>query len=222
MKTKKLAILTCIVLVLVVGVGATLAWLTDKTEPVVNTFSPSTITVELEEETEGPYEMVPGHDIAKDPKAWIEQGSEECYLFVKVQENGVVGTATINGEAQAVNYAFGDFLDYGIANDWTPLTDVAGVYWIKVDGTEGNGEFGTKYSILENDEISVLPTVTKEMMDILYAPVKNENVDAVYPTLTFTAYAAQLYKDENNAEFTPNEAWNIAQGLNADGTPVTN
>ena len=35
---------------------------------------------------------------------------------------------------------------------------------------------------------------------------------AVKPTLTFTAYAVQLYKS-NSAKFTPAEAWNLAKDL---------
>lgn len=56
---------------------------------------------------------------------------------------------------------------------------------------------GTEFSVLKDDQVTVLGTVTKEMM----AAVENNK-----PTLTITVYASQLYK--NNTElFTAAEAW---------------
>ena len=75
------------VLVLSFTIGGTLAWLTDTTEPVTNTFTYGDINITLAETTEV-YKMVPGNSISKDPSVTVESGSEACWLFVKV-ENGL-------------------------------------------------------------------------------------------------------------------------------------
>ena len=96
-------------LVLVIGcaVGGTVAWLTAQTKPVVNTFTYGDINIDLTETNET-YKMVPGYDIHKDPKAKVLAGSEECFLFVKLDEST----------------NFDTYLKYDIADDWTALTDV--------------------------------------------------------------------------------------------------
>ena len=66
MKKKTVALLLALTLVLGVVAGGTIAWLTDTTTPVKNTFTTSDITVNLEETkgtniTDGKsFQMVPG------------------------------------------------------------------------------------------------------------------------------------------------------------------
>ena len=74
------------VLVLSFTIGGTLAWLTDTTEPVTNTFTYGDINITLAETTEV-YKMVPGNSISKDPSVTVESGSEACWLLVKVEES---------------------------------------------------------------------------------------------------------------------------------------
>lgn len=83
---KKLALASAIVAVAVFAAGATLAWLTDKTETITNTFTVGNVDISLEETTSD-YKMVPGNTIAKDPKITVEAGSEACWLFVKIDES---------------------------------------------------------------------------------------------------------------------------------------
>lgn len=183
MKKKGLALVLALTLVVVGIVSGTLAWLTDTSDQVVNTFTTSDITVELAETTNS-YKMVPGCDIAKDPKATVKTGSEPCYLFVKLVKSG--------------NY--NDYLeDYTVATDWTKLTGTGvpdTVYYRVVDGTTNT--FGTAYDVLAGNKVTVKGSVTKEMMNTLTA--------ATYPTLTITAYASQLYKSAG-VEFSAAEAW---------------
>lgn len=169
---KALAMLLALVLVLGSVIGGTLAWLTAKDTPVVNTFSKSTIGVDLEETTTE-YKMIPGWDIAKDPKAWITDGSEAAYLFVKVEKSA----------------NFDTFMTYEIAEGWDELTSAAGenykVYYREVASTQV-GE-GNAFAILKDNKVTVKgEEVTKEMMTA---------ADFVEPTLTFTAYAHQLYQN---------------------------
>ena len=199
MNAKKIvAALLAAVLLIGIGVGGTLAWLMDSTETITNTFSTSDIEVGLKETTTN-YQMIPGHTIAKDPKAWVDTGSVPALLFVKVEKSSNFDTymeAEINTPA------------------WTELTSAAGttykVYYTYVNGADAMGE-GEAISILKDDEVKVKDTVTKEMMNALTA----DN----YPKLTFTAYAHQLYKNDSgalSATFTAEEAW---ANLNPPATP---
>lgn len=187
MKKKGLAMVLALVLLAVCAVSGTLAWLTAKSDTVVNTFTTSDIKVELKETTGAEYKMIPGYTIGKDPKATVLEGSEECYLFVKLEKSS----------------NFDDYLEYAIADGWTQLTtDKNGnaitdlVYYRKVL----TKDIGTAYSVLANDQVTVKGSVTKAQMNALDA----EGV--AKPTLTITAYASQLYKSAG-VEFTAAEAW---------------
>lgn len=180
---KALAMLLAFVLVLGCVIGGTLAWLTAKDTPVVNTFSKSTIGVDLEETTTE-YKMIPGWDIAKDPKAWITDGSEAAYLFVKVEKSA----------------NFDTFMTYEIAEGWTELTSAAGenykVYYREVTSTQVGED--NAFAILKDNKVTVKgETVTKEMLTA---------ADFTEPTLTFTAYAHQLYQNATT-KFDAATAW---------------
>lgn len=190
MKKKTLALFLVLALAFGGVIGGTVAWLTDTSEPVVNTFTDSDIEITLTEtdavDNANSYEMVPGYTISKDPKVTVEAGSEKCYLFVKLDESD----------------NFDSFLTYEIAEGWEQLKDaenkdVNGVYYRVVDATTADVTF----SVLKGDQVMVQGRVTKEMMNNL----TTEN----YPKLTVTAYASQYQKNNNASDnaFTPNEAW---------------
>lgn len=190
MKKKGLALVLALTLLVVGVVAGTLAWLTAKSDTVTNTFTTSDIKVKLEETTGTNYKMIPGYTISKDPTATVLSGSEECYLFVKLDKS----------------QNFDTYLKYDIADGWTKLEGVAGtVYYRVVDGT--TNQIGTPYSVLKDDKVTVKGEVTKEMMNALDAE------GAEKPTLKITAYASQLYKSAG-VEFTPAEAWAKANPTN--------
>ena len=182
MKKKMIALTAALVLVLSAAVVGTVAWLTDKTTAKVNTFTVGNIDIDLTETTTD-YKMIPGEEIAKNPKVSVKAGSEACWLFVKVEESANLD----------------DFISYTIADGWTELTGVAGVsgvYYrtVAADATE------REFSVLANDKVTVKDTVTKADMDAIV------NKTAAEPTLTFTAYAVQ------QAGFTDvAAAWTAAQ-----------
>ena len=66
MKKKTLALVLALTLLVAGVVGGTLAWLTDQTAEVKNTFTVGDINIGLTETTTD-YKMVPGNTIAKDP-----------------------------------------------------------------------------------------------------------------------------------------------------------
>lgn len=209
MKKKAIVAVVALVLVLCCAMGGTLAWLVDSTTEVKNTFTYGDINISLWEhklnedgltlsedvftgaEQTG-FKMIPGNKIKKDPTVTVEADSEASWLFVKIEESE----------------NFDDFMTYSIAGGWTRLTeDTKGnaisdlIYWREVDVSNEQQAF----EVLEDNEVSVLGTVTKDNLNALDANDANN-----YPTLTFTAYAVQ--RDTNIA--TAAQAWDTAMGNN--------
>ena len=164
------AFVTLLALVLVFGcaVGGTFAWLTAKTDPVVNTFTYGDINIGLAETTGSGYKIVPGVDIRKDPKVTVKAGSEACWLFVKVEEeNWPTFKETDNRTAK---------IAYEIESGWTKLEN--GVYYREV----GAAAADTSFEVIKGNLITVSENLTKTEVN---------NVVTVQPKLTFTAYAVQ-------------------------------
>ena len=161
MKKKTLALVLALTLLLAGVVGGTLAWLTDQTAEVKNTFTVGDINIGLTETT-ADYKMVPGNTIAKDPTVTVKANSESCWLFVKVTESTDLK----------------DFITYAIAEGWTALPGVDGVYYREVPASAADQTF----SVLAGDAVTVKSDVTRTMLE-------TAKTDA--PTLTFKAYAIQ-------------------------------
>lgn len=205
---KILAFALCMVLVAGLSIGGTLAWLQAKTDTVTNTFATSDLGIELKEYklgTDGAltteevltnsYKLVPGSVNKKQPFVRVAANSEASWLFVKVTETNGVYTYK-NAAGEDVTTAFADYLTYNIDTaNWTKLDGVNGVWYKQMDAT---GADPVVIDILLNDEVTVLSTVTKEMM----AAAKTNP-----PKLEFVAYAVQ----QENVSLT--EAWDIAKSL---------
>lgn len=194
MKKKTLALLAALVLVIGCIIGGTLAWLTAKSDVVTNTFTTSDINIKLEE-TKGTavtggkeFKMIPGYELEKDPKAWVVAGSEDCYLFVKLEKS----------------QNFDTFLTYKMADGWELVPGETNVYYRIVTSEQMSSNNGATnaYSILAGDKVTVSEDITKEQM--------NAFTDATLPKLTITAYASQLHKSAT-VTFSPSEAWNNVQ-----------
>lgn len=233
---KTLVMLLSLVLVIGCVAGGTLAWLTAGSNTVTNTFTESDISITLTEtkpanETAS---MVPGWKIDKDPKVTVTANSEDCWLFVKITES-----TTPDLDA---------YISYAIADGWQivkptdsegkPVTSIENADEIvigrkvyKDDATKefgilGAGEYtdpmdaddtADDFKITWNaNQVCVKPSVTENMM----TTITGDN--ATKPTLSFEAYAVQLFKtnsdgDNNNTddEFTAAEAWARAAGMNS-------
>ncbi len=199
-KHKKLLVVTIASLLLFGGmIGGTVAWLTDTTKPLTNTFTDSDVEVTLTENKKD-FKMIPGWAIDKDPVVTVKAGSEDCFVFLKVTES--------------TDPKLSDYITYCIdKNNWESLAGengevISGIYYcevtkvtadrmIKVLGYESveNGE-----TVYHNNQVLVKDTVTKEMMDEI------DGESEAKPTLTFNAYAVQMYKN-NTDKFEPYEAW---------------
>ena len=160
--SKAFAAVLALVLVLGCALGGTVAWLVAKSDPVVNTFTYGDININLEETTGSSYKIIPGVDIAKDPKVTVEADSEACWLFVKVEETGTF----VDGK-----------VTYSVADGWTALTGQPGVYYREVGAVTAD----TDFYVLKDNVVKVSDTLTKEDIKGI----------TTQPTLTFTAYAVQ-------------------------------
>lgn len=99
--TKTMFMILAVVLIVGISVGGTLAWLTDTTDSVVNTFTVGDININLAETTSPNYKIVPGGKSDKNPTITVVKGSENCYVYVTVENNvvlngKVVATPNIN------------------------------------------------------------------------------------------------------------------------------
>ncbi len=169
MKKKSFVMVLALVLVFAVAVGGVVAWLTDTTGPVKNTFTVGDINITLTESPNLDLKMVPGNTIAKDPKVTVVGGSEACWLFVKVEKSA----------------NFDTFMTYAMADGWNELAGENGVYYREVNASTDNQDF----AVLKDNHVTVNGEVTKAQLEA----VKTAN----QPTLTFTAYAVQ--KDNINS-----------------------
>lgn len=178
------------------AIGGTVAWLTDKTDAVTNTFTYGDINIDLWEHAYDAttnalgtskvtkvenYKIIPGVDLPKDPTVTVKANSEACWLFVKVEKSGTFVT-------DKVTYSIDDTV-------WTQLDNVAGVYYKKIDTLTASE---TDYNILKDKKVTVSQGLTKNEINSIKEGQKN-------PTLTFKAYAVQL-----DAAKTAAEAWAIA------------
>ncbi len=160
---KKVLSIVAVVLVLCCAIGGTLAWLTDRTNPVVNTFTVGDINIELKESENLNLKMVPGNTIAKDPKVTVKADSEACYLFVKVEKST----------------NFENFMTWAIADGWQLVPGETNVYYREVNATTAD----TSFDVLKGNSVAVKDSVTKADLNALTRDT--------FPTLTFTAYAVQ-------------------------------
>ena len=167
MPIKIAALIAAIVLVIGCTAGGTVAWLVSKPDPIVNVFTVGNINATLTE-TKKEFKIVPGADITKDPVATVKANSEECYLFVKLTEENWP-TLTETGKTRKV--------EYKIADGWTKLED--GVYYREVPKKDTDQAF----HVLQNDQVTVSNTLTKENADAIQK--------AEAPKLTVAVYAVQ-------------------------------
>ena len=219
--------------VLLVGgvIGGTVAWLTADGGSVTNTFTESDIDIKLKETkpVDKTAPMVPGWTIEKDPKVTVEDGSEDCWLFVKITESTTPDLDAYISYAIAAGWEIVEPTDTnGTLATISTLSDeiVIGRKVYKDDATKtfnilGAGEYTDPMDVDDTrddfkitwgeNQVCVKPSVTEQMM---------EAISTSKPTLSFQAYAVQLFKTNSNGdkadtadEFTAAEAWARAAGM---------
>lgn len=181
MKSGKKALLLalCAVLLVAATVMGTMAYLVS-TDEVVNTFTIGNVAIKLDEapvdadgkKTEGnrvqanTYKLMPGHEYDKDPTVHVAAGSEDSYIFVKV-ENGI---AAFEDSASTI-------ADQISRNGWAQLSGVTGVYYKEY--TKGTSE--TDLKVFESFKIA----------DDANTVDGWSNISATTTKVTVTAYAVQ-------------------------------
>ena len=134
MKTRSKALLLtlCAVLLVAASVLGTMAYLTS-TDSVENTFTVGSVAITLDEakvNTDGTvvanadrvkkndYKLMPGHKYIKDPTVHVAAGSENSWIFVKV-ENGIYDYVVSSNKIE----------DQIAARGWTALNGASNVYY---------------------------------------------------------------------------------------------
>lgn len=122
--------------------------------------------------------MIPGEKITKDPVVTVLKGSEDMYLFVKLEKSA----------------NFDTFMEYTMAENWYPVDGVDGVCYRWITAAAVADE-NMEIHVIANDTVTVKESVTKEMLNAL-----DSGSSATYPTLTVTAYAVQEAGSDTAAE----------------------
>lgn len=111
--SKVLLLVLCAALLVVASVMGTLAYLTHTTDPVTNTFTIGKVAITLDETdvdlygikdgdtrvTQNTYKLIPGREYLKDPMIHVNADSEECWVFIKMNnELGAAASILIDTE----------------------------------------------------------------------------------------------------------------------------
>ena len=195
-KTKALVLALCAVLLFVTTVFVTMAFLTSE-DSVQNTFTVGKVEITLDEAKvdsygneianaervkENEYKLIPSHTYVKDPTIHVDSNSEDCYLFVKIQ-NDLGSDGVINGIAN---------------NGWVLVEGTQDVYcYYGVTDGETNS---TKQIVKPGKDKKVFDTFTfgeKANPDNYDTATKNAEI-------IVTAYAIQA---DGLSEKTPAEIW---------------
>lgn len=129
-RNKVLVLMLSAVLLVATSVFGTMAYLTDETDEVVNTFTIGEVELTLDETdvnvygvkdgetrvTENTYKLMPGHEYVKDPIVHVGTDSEDSYLFVTV-ENPIAEIESTTADTIAEQME---------KNDWILFTDASG------------------------------------------------------------------------------------------------
>lgn len=198
MKKKALLVMLCAALLVVSAVLGTLAYFTD-TDNATNTFTVGKVGIELDEAEVNPdgtlksedrvkenkYHLLPGMKYIKDPTIKVDADSEDCYLFVKV-ENGIKN----------------------IEGDKTVAAQMDELGWKSVDGIQNVYVYAKeaqldKCAVSKGTNVKVFETFTIDGDNVTNAVLESyENASIVV-----TAYAVQKAGFEDSS---PKQIWETA------------
>lgn len=180
MKSKKKVLVTllCAVLLVFASVMGTMAYLTDDAK-VTNTFTVGDVVITMDEtdvdldgeatgeprDTENRYKLMPGHTYIKDPIVHVDENSEDCYLFVKL-ENGLKGIIDVTTVE-----------DQMIANGWICIDEGKQIYKYKEvvsGGTDVNVFANFK---VKGDEVTDLAAYDNKTIVVTAYAVQEDGFD---------------------------------------------
>lgn len=219
-KSKVLLLMLCTAALSMAAAFGTLAYLMD-TEAVTNTFTVGQVQITLDEadvddtdkdgntterDTANVYHLLPGQTYTKDPTIHVDAKSEDCYLFVKV-ENGIAAIETTDEEKS-------------IAGQMKALN------WVKVEGVDNlyvlaKGEGADKYAVSKGanvvvfDEFTIDGAKTVNVAEGETVPAGKFDIAAYKDAkIIVTAYAVQAAGFEDQ---TPKAIWDATFGAPAAG-----
>lgn len=217
-KLKKAALLLCSAVLLVcISIGATVAYLTS-TATVTNTFTVGNVKITLDEEdvdgstsdaardTANNYHIFPDGQYKKDPIVHVDRTSENCYLFVKV-ENGLAdieaaATISVGDEAKQQTIA-----QQMAANGWVALDGVANVYYYTENNSAATANAGKDLPVFSAFKISNAVVGGEKPDEVDASDTKLYLGDYAGAKITVTAYAVQA-----DGFGTAKDAWDATFG----------
>ena len=199
MKKKILVACLCVALAVLTVAGTTLAYLTSQ-DKVTNTFTVGNVKMTMDEaavNTNGEklykedgitladrvkandYILSPGHTYVKDPIVHMDGKSENCYVFIKV-ENGL-------GVLESSETGYTTIAAQITANGWKPLmngeTAVDGVYYQEYNKDQADREL----EVFANFKIADNANTLKNGDTVIWDTITDTNKINV----NVTAYAIQ-------------------------------
>lgn len=197
-KTKALLMSLCAVLLVAASVLGTMAYLKDS-EEVKNTFTVGNVAITMDEtdvddstpnkerDQANSYKLLPGHTYTKDPIIHVDSKSEDCYLFVKVDNQ---------------------IADIEATGDTTVAAQMAAKGWKAVEGKNGIyvyvGTTTAPVAVAANNNVTVFEKL------VIAGSVDGDTLKTYEAkTITVTAYAVQ--KDGFEGK-TADQIWSTAFG----------
>ncbi len=197
---KGLVVLLASVITVVGSSSGSVAWLADITQGTANQMTISTVSAHFAPNAEGntfslgrgedTLYLTPGTTLAvQAPPVHVAANSEDCYLFLKIDED--IGSLP--------SAPFSSYLQYAVADGWTAAEGEnipAGVYYRIVQRSDEDQLF----ALIRGSAVKVSDNITEKALNMLTLP------DAELPSLNFTAYAVQLTGD-GITPFSVAQAW---------------
>lgn len=178
----RILLVLCLMLVVMVGsIAGTVAWLTDKTDEVKNTFTTADIKISLTETEnvkDGAWsaQLVPGKEYGKNPIVKVESDTDvDIYLFVKVDD-------TVSQYLSYTNNLTAE------GSGWTKLSETENVWFRTVKTTDSTKE----WPLIGDNKVTVKDSIVKQGTDVTGTTnivMPDDNTDL---HLTYTAYAIQM------------------------------
>lgn len=216
MKARKiLAMVMALALTAALAVGGTLAYLTSQ-DTVTNTFTVGNVSITMDEakiNTDGKpvdaddkevtdlkqakrvesneYHLLPGHTYTKDPTIRVGEKSEDCYVFIKVQND-------------LVNMIDGTTIEAQISNQWKEVetTTTGEKIYIYAIGDQ------KKTKVSANDALTPFTGFTIKGDADINTLTDTDGDGVIDAKIVVTAYAVQADGFDSK---TPAEIWTAAK-----------
>lgn len=205
--TKVLCLVMCALLLITGSVFLTLAFLSDTTETVINTFTVGNVSIELNEAkvdlygepvpnadrvTKNDYKLIPGEEYTKDPVITVKEGSEPAYVYL--------GLAIDSKVAAVIDTSIADhsIADQLAAKGWHRLTiEGSDAFW--TDSNDGSTSYNIYYKeqpvVALNDDVEVETFKSFRVKD---NPTDQQLEAADGKTIKVKAFAVQSYNTDGH------------------------